>query len=239
MSLLSTISRPFVSDRKAERRRVKIAIQQSAAEWKKINATDLAIKSTESEIDEATSQHGRSCEPIQRELAEIQVKQVEELVDKTEPNLELESRRLQLLATLDAANESLAEACRRGNDRIGRLQAEQLKLLAAVGHSSPESLRGELLKLGCPEKLADLRFENTNVEQFTARLAVSEKLLDQAQRELKRLREIKKAENHDRQQIAIQENRERRNQLDMQRLGTALALANERARELTDLIINE
>jgi hypothetical protein len=239
MNLLETMSRPFVNDRKAERRRVKIAMEQSAAEWKKINAMDLAIKSTESEIDEATSQHGRSCEPIQRELAEIQAKQVEELVDKAEPSMELESRRLQLVASIDANNESLAEVARRGNDRIARLQAEYIKLLNKTGHTSPQTLQGELLRLGNDELLADLRFEQATAESLTSRVAMSEALLRQAQSELAKLRAIRKPDAEDAHRTKTQEAREKRHALDLKRLGAALGHANERTRQLTEQIIDE
>ena len=239
MSLLSTLAHPFQSDRLAERRQIKLRIINSTKEWAKIEAMIAAIKAAEQEIDTATHDHGLACAPIQSQLAEIQAKQVEAMVDKVQPDAAIELRRLELLDELDVCNEQLSQVCRRCNDKISRLNEENTKLISAAGHSSPETLRGELLKLGCPEKLADLRFEQGTARSLVSRIAMSEALLKQAQSELTKLRANKKPDADDRSRIKVQEAREQRNALDLKRLGAALAHANERVRELTDEIISE
>jgi hypothetical protein len=239
MNLLETMSRPFINDRLAERRKVKVRIAESTQTWAKIEAMVAAIAATEREIDLATHDHGEACAPIQTQLAEIQAKQVEAMVDKVQPDAALELRRLELLDELDVCNEQLSEACRRCNDKISRLNDEHAKLISMAGHTSPQSLRGELLKLGDPELLADLRYEQATSQNLASRIAMSESLLRQAQSELAKLRAIRKPDSDDKGRIALQESRQQRNALDLKRLGAALAHANERVAELTAEILAE
>lgn len=239
MTLMETLTKPFVDDRLAQRRQIKARIIASRKEWSQIEAIGAAVVAAEQEVDRATAQHGEACAPIQNQLAEIQSRQVDAMIDRADADPALELRRLELLEELDIVNEQLSETCRRCHDKIVRLNAESGRLVVAAGRTSPESLRNELMKLGDDELLADLRFAQGDVESLTSRLAVSEQLLNQAERELKRLRAIKKPDSHDRQQTTIQENRERRNRLDAKRLVEALAAATHRASQLQAEIVNE
>ena len=148
-------------------------------------------------------------------------------------------RRLELLDELDVCNEQLSQVCRRCNDKIGRLNEEQAKLISRAGPTSPQSLHSELLKLGDDEKLADLRYEQDTAKSLVSRIAMSEALLRQSQSELAKLRAIPKPDADDVKRRKIQEGRQLRNSLDLQRLGHALAHANERVAELTAEILAE
>lgn len=106
------------------RRKVKRKIAEVGILWARVREMKAAVAKCEAEIDAAEAEHATTTAPLQAELDEIRKIQVDEIVDASLPNATVESRRVELVALVDAANAKLAAASRTGEDRIKAIQQE-------------------------------------------------------------------------------------------------------------------
>lgn len=176
------------SKRDAIKRRIAQA-QLSEERWQQLSA---AMADAESKKDALASQHVATCAPLQRELAEIDAKELEAALAKAPRNAGLQARRA-----------FLAEEIRRHNAELEMEIEIQDRLLNQLGHERREAgmasehatLRNELIETAPPALAVQVRLWNGKAMSAGARVDAIKDAISRGRRDAYTLALLEDAEN--------------------------------------------